>query len=146
MIEGNYYMGEFHALESGEDSLLGCLAQFPPLYGLSRREAKGQYVPVRGMRSGRVAGTSPECVVREPVLAGAAAATLLLKGEAQEGQAAKVLRAGMASKGSRFDRGKPRTVLWKGVAKGRMHKPEAMRCEGSDGPIVRAGQRAGREG
>lgn len=132
----NYYLGEFHFFGGSEDTLSMVEAQFPSLQSPWRREAKGQCGPARGARSGRVAGTSPECVRRELVTAGAVAATFLLDGEAYAGKTVSVLGAGMVPNGSRDDRGKSCIVLRKEVAEGRIHKPGAMRCKSSDRPIV----------
>ena len=132
----NYYLGEFHVFRGSEDTPSMVEAQFPSLQSPWRREAKGQCGPARGARSGRVAGTSPECEKRELVTAGAVAATFLPYGEAYAGKTVLVLGAGMVPNGSRDDRGKSCIVLQGEVAEGRIHKSGAMRCKSSDRPIV----------
>jgi hypothetical protein len=132
----NYYLGEFHVLRRSEETPSTVEAQVPSLQSPWRREAKGQCGPVRGARSDRVAGTSPECDKREPVTAGAVAATFRSCGEAHAGRIALVLGAGMVSNGSQDDRGKSCIVLQWEVAEGRIHKSEAKRCKSSDRPII----------
>lgn len=129
--------GSSHELLRGDDCLSEYRPQFPSPQDLLRGEAKGQCVPVREVRSGRVAGTSPECSRREPEVAYAVAATLLPYGEAQANRmTAWVVRAGMVTKGSPDDRGRSCIVPDNWVAKRRTNKPEAMRCKNSDRPIV----------
>jgi len=133
----SHYTGSSHELFRGDDCLSGYRPQIPSPQDLLRGEAKGQCVPVREVRSDRVAGASPECSRREPEVACAVAATLPFHGEAQASRTtARVFRAGMASKGSPDDRGRSCIVPDERVAKRRTNKSEAMRCKNSDRPIV----------
>lgn len=132
----NQYTGSSHELLPGDVCSSGYRGQIPPLQSSQRREAKGQCGPARGAQSVRVAETSPECQKREPVVACAAGTTLPLDGEVLAGIVAWVVRAGMVSNGGPDDRGKPCIVLGKKVAEGRMNKPEAKRCKGSDKSVV----------
>jgi hypothetical protein len=133
----NYYTGSSHERICGDVCLSLFRHQVPLSQSSQRREeAKGQYGPVRGVRSDRVADTSPECLKRELKVAGTAGATCRGIREAQTSNAAKVVRAGMVSNGWQDDRGKPCIVLYEEVVEGRIHKPEAKRCKGSDRPIV----------
>jgi hypothetical protein len=129
--------GSSHELLCGDDCLSRYRTQIPSPQDLLRGEAKGQCVPAREVRSGRVAGTSPECNRREPEVACAVAATLLPYGEVQANRkTAWVFRAGMVTKGSPDDRGRSCIVPDERVAEGRTNKPEAMRCKNSDRLIV----------
>jgi len=137
MMNRSHNTGSSHELFRGYDCTSEYRHQIPSSQHLLRDEAKGQCVPVREVRSGLVADTSPECHKREPEVAHAVAATLRLKGEAQANRtAAWVIRAGMASNGGLDDRGKSRIVPRKRVAERRINKSEAMRCENSDRLIV----------
>jgi len=133
----NYYTGSSHELLRGDVCLSWERYQIPPPQDLLRGEAKGQCVPVREVRSGRVAGTSPECSRREPEVAYAVEATLPRLGEAQANRTtAWVVRAGMVTKGSADDRGRSCIVPDERVAERRTNKPDAMRCKNSDRLIV----------
>jgi len=133
----NHRTGSSHELLRGYDCIPKYRPQIPSSQGLLREEAKGQCVPAREVRSGLVAGASPECSRREPEVACAVAATLPTYGEAHaKRMTARVVRAGMASKGGPDDRGKSCIVPKKRVAERRINKSEAMRCKNSDRPIV----------
>jgi hypothetical protein len=136
MMNRNQYTGSSHELLPGDVCSLEYRGQIPPLQSSQRREAKGQCGPAKGAQSVRVAETSPECQKREPVVACATGTTLPLDGEVLAGIVAWVVRAGMASNGGPDDRGKPCIVPGTRVAEGRMNKPEAKRCKGSDKSIV----------
>ena len=111
-------------------------------HGMKRRAS----VSLRGeQRSGTIADASPECESVNPVVAGAAAATLPGVGEVMTSVAAKVIRVGMASNGCPGDRGRPCIVFDPGLyrpiegaekTERRIHKSEAMRCKESERPIV----------
>jgi hypothetical protein len=133
----NHYTRSSHEWLCGDVCLSTFRRQVPPSQSSQRREeAKGQYGLVRGVRSDRVADTSPECQKRELKVAGAAGATRRGIGEAQAGDAALVVRARMVSNGWQDDRRKPCIVLYGEVVDGRIHTPETKRCKGSDRPIV----------
>jgi hypothetical protein len=133
----NHYTGSSHERLCGHVCLSLFRHQVPSSQSSQRGEgAKGQYGPVRGVRSDRVADTSPECPRRELKVAGAAGATCRGIGEAQTSNAAKVVRARMVSNGRQDDRRKPCIVLYGEVVEGRIHKPETKRCKGSDRPIL----------
>jgi len=137
MMNRSHYTGSSHELLRGDDCLSEHRPQIPSPQDLLRGEAKGQCVPAREVRSGLVAGASPECSRREPEVACAVAATLPTYGEAHaKRMTARVVRAGMASKGGPDDRGKSCIVPKKRVAERRINKSEAMRCKNSDRPIV----------
>jgi hypothetical protein len=137
MMNRSHNTGSSHELFRGHDCTSEYRHQIPSSQHLLRDEAKGQCVPVREVRSGLVADTSPECHKREPVVAYTAAATFLLNGEAQANRMAVwVIRAGMASNGGLDDRGKSRIVPRKRVAERRINKSEAKRCKNSDRLIV----------
>ena len=137
MMNRSHNTGSSHELLCGDDCLSEYRPQIPSPQDLLRGEAKGQCVPVREVRSDRVAGASPECRMREPGVASAVAATLPFGGEAQASRTtARVFRAGMASKGGPDDRGRSCIVPDERVAERRINKSEAMRCKNSDRPIV----------